>query len=40
MYYFYLFAYIACFWLLSLGVDDFKNLQELDDQEYEQQVGE
>jgi hypothetical protein len=37
----YLFASIACFWLLSLGADDFENLQELDEQEFEQQlVGE
>jgi hypothetical protein len=32
----YLFA-IACFWLLSLGADDFWNLQELDFQDFEQQ---
>jgi hypothetical protein len=33
----YLFAYIACFPSLSLGADEFKNLQELDEQEFEQQ---
>jgi hypothetical protein len=32
----YLFV-IACFWSLSLGVDDFGNLQELDFQDIEQQ---
>jgi hypothetical protein len=36
----YLFA-IACFQSLSLGADDFGNLQELDFQDFEQQpVGE
>jgi hypothetical protein len=36
----YLFA-IAYFWLLSLGTNDFENLQELDFQDFEQQpVGE
>jgi hypothetical protein len=32
----YLFA-IACFWSLSLGTNDFANLQELDFQDFEQQ---
>jgi hypothetical protein len=32
-----LFACIASFRLLLLGADDFKNLQELDEQEFEQQ---
>jgi hypothetical protein len=41
MYYLYLFSYIAYFRSLSLGADDFENLQELDKQEFEQQpVGE
>jgi hypothetical protein len=32
---------ITCFWSLSLGADDFGNLQELDIQDFEQQsVGE
>jgi hypothetical protein len=32
---------LACFWSLSLGVEDFENLQELDIQYFEQQlVGE
>jgi hypothetical protein len=31
----YLFA-IACFWSLSLGFNDFGNLQELDFQDFEQ----
>jgi hypothetical protein len=36
----YLFA-IACFWSLSLGADDFENLQDLDIKDFEQQlVGE
>jgi hypothetical protein len=36
----YLFA-IACFQSLSLGTNDFENLQELDFQDFEQQqVGE
>jgi hypothetical protein len=34
----YLFA-IACFWSLSLGADDFENLQELDFQDFEQQTA-
>jgi hypothetical protein len=32
----YLFA-IACFWLLSLGANDFGNLQELGFQDFEKQ---
>jgi hypothetical protein len=32
----YLFA-IACFWSLSLGANNFVNLQELDFQDFEQQ---
>jgi hypothetical protein len=37
----YLFACVACFGLLPLGVEDFENLQELDVQDFEQQlVGE
>jgi hypothetical protein len=41
MYCLYLFACITCFRLLSLGVDDFEKLQELDVQDFEQQqVGE
>jgi hypothetical protein len=40
MYCLYLFACVACFLSLSLGADDFKNLQELNDQDFEQQVGE
>jgi hypothetical protein len=32
----YLFA-IACFWSLSLGTNDFGNLQELDFQDFDQQ---
>jgi hypothetical protein len=32
MYYLYLFAYI---WSLSLGADDFENVQEIDEQEFE-----
>jgi hypothetical protein len=35
----YLFA-IACFWSLSLGANDFENLQELDFQDFEQQPAE
>jgi hypothetical protein len=35
MYCFYLFVCIAYFRSLSLGADDFKNLQELEDQESE-----
>jgi hypothetical protein len=32
---------IPCFWSLSLGVEDFENLQELNFQDFEQQpVGE
>jgi hypothetical protein len=31
----YLFA-IACFWSLSLGADDFENLQDLDIKDFEQ----
>jgi hypothetical protein len=41
VYYLYLFSCIVCFLLLSLGVDDFENLQELDIQDFkQQQVGE
>jgi hypothetical protein len=41
MYYLYLFAHISYFWSLSLGADNFENLEELDEQEFEQQpVGE
>jgi hypothetical protein len=41
MYYLYLFAHISYFWSLSLGTDNFENLEELDEQEFEQQpVGE
>jgi hypothetical protein len=35
----YLFP-ISCFQLLSLGVEDFGNLQELDFQDFEQQPAE
>jgi hypothetical protein len=35
----YLFA-IACFRSLSLGAEDFENLQELDFQDFEQQPAE
>jgi hypothetical protein len=35
MYYFYLFACSACFQSPLLGADNFKNLQELEDQEFE-----
>jgi hypothetical protein len=31
---FYLFACITCVQSLSLGVDDFENLQELDNQDF------
>jgi hypothetical protein len=38
---FYLFICIGCFRSLSLGVDDFENIQELDVQDFkQQQVGE
>jgi hypothetical protein len=37
VYYLYLFSFIVCFLLLSLGVDDFENLQELDIQDFKQQ---
>jgi hypothetical protein len=41
VYYFYLFICITCFRPLSLGADDFKNLQELNEQEFEKKsVGE
>jgi hypothetical protein len=41
VYYLYLFACIAFFWSLTLGEDDFENLQELNEQKFEQQpVGE
>jgi hypothetical protein len=30
---------IACFWLLSLGTNDFGNIQELDFQDFEQQLA-
>jgi hypothetical protein len=33
-----LFAVVACFRSLPLGTKDFKNLQELDIQDFEQQV--
>jgi hypothetical protein len=33
--YVYLFVYIACFRSLSLGVEDFENLQELNVQDFE-----
>jgi hypothetical protein len=36
----YLFACIAYFQSLSLGTNDFENLQELDEQDFEQQAGE
>jgi hypothetical protein len=37
----YLVVCIACFQSLSLGTDDFVNLQEFDEQDFEQQlVGE
>jgi hypothetical protein len=40
MLFIYLFV-IACFWSLSLGTNNFWNLQELDFQDFEQQpVGE
>jgi hypothetical protein len=39
MNYFYLLTCIAYFQSLSLGVDDFENLKELKDQEFEQQAG-
>jgi hypothetical protein len=32
----YLFT-IACFWSLSLGINDFENLQEIDFQDFDQQ---
>jgi hypothetical protein len=35
---FYLFSFIACFRSLSLVVDDFENLQELNEQEFEPQL--
>jgi hypothetical protein len=34
----YLFV-VACFWSLSLGANDFANLQELDFQDFEQQLA-
>jgi hypothetical protein len=40
MCYLYLFTCITYFRSLSLGVDDFENLQELDEQDFEQQVEE
>jgi hypothetical protein len=39
VYYLYLFSCTACFRSLSLGVDDFENLQELDEQEFEKQLA-
>jgi hypothetical protein len=39
VYYLYLFAYIA-FWSLSLDANNFKNLQELNIQDFEQQQAE
>jgi hypothetical protein len=38
VFYLYLFACIACFRSLSLGIDDFENLHELDEQEFEKQL--
>jgi hypothetical protein len=38
IFFIYLFA-IACFQSLSLGVDDFENLQELNFQDFEQQLA-
>jgi hypothetical protein len=35
----YLFACIAYFRSLSLGVEDFENLEELDIQDFEQQLA-
>jgi hypothetical protein len=42
MYYLFIYLFvIACFWSLSLGANDFENLQKLDFQDFEQQlVGE
>jgi hypothetical protein len=34
-----LFACVACFQSLLLGADDYKNLQELDVQDFEQQLA-
>jgi hypothetical protein len=39
MYYFYLFTCITYFRSLSLGIVDLENLQELEDQEFEQQLA-
>jgi hypothetical protein len=36
----YLFVCIACFRSLLLGAEDFENLQELDVQDFEQQLAE
>jgi hypothetical protein len=30
---------LACFWSLSFGADDFENLQELDFQDFDQQLA-
>jgi hypothetical protein len=38
--YFYLFACVACFRSLPLGAEDLENLQELDMQDFEQQLAE
>jgi hypothetical protein len=38
MLFIYLFA-IACFQWLSLGANDFENIQELDFQDFEQQLA-
>jgi hypothetical protein len=35
----FLFACMACFQSLSLGAEDFENLQELDVQDFEQQLA-
>jgi hypothetical protein len=35
----HLFVRIACFWSLLLGTDDFENLHEFDEQDFEQQAG-
>jgi hypothetical protein len=41
VYYLFIFLFIiAYFWSLSLGANDFENLQELDFQDFEQQPAE
>jgi hypothetical protein len=35
----YLFTCVACFRSLLLGAEDFENLQELDVQDFEQQIA-